>query len=67
MLSLTHLFGVKPKLRIAKSVLKKLCRKAYLDILNRLGVTHKCDRQMDGQAYQAYHIICRAAKNNTTD
>jgi len=27
----------------------KLLYKAYFDILNQLGMTHKCDRQVDGR------------------
>ena len=34
---------------------------AYFDILNRLGVTHKCDRQTDGQTDGI--LIANAALN----
>jgi len=61
-LSLTHSFGVKPYIRIAKYDLKKLEKTlhivlctAYFDILSRLCVTHECDvgtdRKTDGRTY----------------
>jgi len=34
--------------------------KAYFDTLNRLGVTHECDRQTDRQT-RARHIPCHAS------
>jgi len=34
-----------------------LC-KAYFDILNRLDVTHKCDRQTDRRTYRYYRRKC---------
>jgi len=38
-----------------------VCCKAYFDILNRLGVTHKCVRRTDGQTDGRTNILVASA------
>ena len=56
------------KFRIAKFGLKKqrqrsmVCCKVYFDILNRLSVTHECDKRIDGHsriANAAFSYVAR--------
>jgi len=58
-LSLTHWLGWTPKFGIAKFSLKKLKTSLSYAVLNlnRLGVTHECDGQTDGQMYRLAHSI----------
>jgi len=36
--------------------------KAYFDLLNSLGATRECDRQVDGQMDMVASVLCYAAK-----
>ena len=66
--------GVNPYIRGGKFDLKKLetslyrtVRSMYFDILNRLGVTHVCDRQTDGQTDRLDSLCCAAKRRMTID
>jgi len=59
-----HSFGKTPKFRTAKFGLKTtdiiLRCKSDFDMLNRLGVTHACDRQMDRRREMTDIIVTNA-------